>query len=75
MTGMRFGNVELAYLQKQAVAEAKQQIAQQQQLMRDTTNQNVAPRQVTEARNRYSEAVKQILLNLHVRLGVSTPNP
>lgn len=69
MTGMRFGTADLATVQRAAISEAKQEIAIQQQLMRDTTNLNVPPEQRAKAQAIYNEAVTQIMLRLHSKMG------
>lgn len=71
MTGMRFGNVQLATVQRQAVSEAKQAIAEQQRLMRDITGSNFSLARQVEARNVYVEAVRQIMLQLNQRLDLT----
>lgn len=68
MTGMRFGNAMLSTVQRQAISQAKQQIAEQQQLLRDTTNMNVGPEQKARATEIYNKAVEQIMLQLHSRM-------
>lgn len=73
LTGMRFGNVSLATVQRQAVSEAKQAIAEQQQQLRDTANTNAALPTQLAAREHYRKAVEQIMLQLHSRMG--TPKP
>lgn len=70
MTGMRFGNVMLSTMQKGAISQAKQQIAEQQQLLRDTTNMNVGPEQRAHAQEMYNKAVEQIMLQLHSKMPV-----
>lgn len=68
ITGMRFGNVMLSTIQRQAIAEAKQQIAEQQQLLRDTTNMNVGPSQRARAQEIYNKSVEQIMFKLHEKM-------
>ena len=69
LTGMRFGNVSLASLQKATVSEAQRAIADQQSLLRQTTNTNVNLAQVAAAREHYRQSVTQIMLQLHSRMG------
>jgi len=68
LTGMRFGNVMLSTMQKGAISEAKQQIAEQQQLMRETTNMNAGPAAAQHATEIYNKAVEQIMLQLHSKM-------
>lgn len=73
LTGLRFGNVQLASVQKAAISEAKQEIALQQQLMRETMNVNVPMEVKAKARNIYRQAVEQIMLKLHSKMGIPEP--
>lgn len=68
LTGMRFGNVELATVQRQAISEAKQAIAEQQTQLRQVTNTNAAEADQMAARQHYRQTVEQIMLQLHSRI-------
>lgn len=68
ITGMRFGNVMLSTVQRQAISESKQLIAEQQQLLRETTNMNVDPFRRARAQEIYNKAVEQIIMRLHEKM-------
>lgn len=68
MTGMRFANVSLAAVQKSAISEAKQRIAEQQQQLRQTIGMNIPDGQKVEARNHYRQVVEEIMLELHRKM-------
>lgn len=71
LTGMRFANVQLSSVQRSAVSKAQQLIADEKQYMNDTVRLNVPDEERRQAINRYSESVKQIMLQLNERMGVS----
>jgi len=73
MTGMRFGNASLATVQKSAAREAQQDIAIQQQLLRDTNSLNVPTEERARATAIYNEAVTQIMFKLHSKMGQPEP--
>lgn len=68
MTGMRFGNVELATVQKSAIGQAKQEIALQQSILRDIVNTNTTPEQKQRAQENYKAAEEEIMLKLNAKL-------
>lgn len=69
LTGMRFGNVQLASVQKAAIGEAKQQIADQRRLMMDVTNTNVPQSEKERAQLIFNRSVEEIMMRLHSRMG------
>ena len=74
LTGMRFATVQLSTLQRQARSAATQQVAHEQQLLRDVTSMNRPAAEIAKAQARYNEAVTQIMLSLNEKLGVSGLN-
>lgn len=68
MTGMRFANAQLSTVQRAAQSEAQQAIVEEKQHLNETVRMNVSEDEKRQAMNRYSEAVKQILLQLHTKL-------
>lgn len=68
LTGMRFGNVSLATVQKSAISEAKQEIAAQQSLLSDILRMNTSAEKKAQARAIYDETVQQIMMRLHSKM-------
>lgn len=71
LTGMRFANVQLSTVQRSAVSEATKAIAEEKSHLNDTVRLDVPDEQRREAMNRYTESVKQIMLQLHQKMGVA----
>lgn len=68
LTGMRFANVQLSTVQKSAASEAQQAIVEEKQHLNETIRMNVPDEDKRQAMNRYSESVKQIMLQLQTKL-------
>ncbi len=69
LTGMRFGNAQLATVQKSAIRESQQEIALQQALLRDITSLNVPDSEKAQAQQIYNKTVEEIMLKLHSKMG------
>lgn len=68
LTGMKFGNVNPDVIQRGFIAEAKQKIAEQQQILRQTTGQNIPDAARKAAQEKFSNAVKEIVFQMHEKL-------
>lgn len=69
LTGMKFGNVQLATVQRSAISDAQQKIQQQQTLLKDTLSTNVAQPEKDKAVANYKQMEQEIMLELHSKLG------
>lgn len=69
LTAMKFGNVQLATVQRQAVGQTQQDLATQQALLRDVVNTNTTPEEKQRATGIYNKAQEEIMFKLHQRLG------
>lgn len=68
LTGMKWGNVTLSTVQRQTIEDTQQKIADQQRILRDTTNTNVNQGAKQNAINHYSNVVMELMKELTTKL-------
>jgi hypothetical protein len=68
MAGMRFGNVELGTVQRQALADAQDKLAIQKSFMNQVTNMNSTPEAKLAAQDHYTQAAQNIFAELNHKI-------